>query len=249
VKLNRLNATPLYRQLYEQIKQRIEAGEWMPGQLIFSEMEFAEHYGVSRITVRQAVSDLVQEDLLHKVPGKGTFVSPRKVEPLNELSSFSENMVAQGCVPSYRVLRLETVIPPPGVASELRLPPGRTALLLQRLLLADGQPIGIQTAYYPSWVVDPSPVPITEELVSKSSVYHFLESHLGLTLWKAQEVVDVSAARAEEVKLLGLTRNAPVLVVRRTTLIEDQRPIERVTLVFRADKYRYRFDLYRKNRP
>jgi GntR family transcriptional regulator len=247
--INRLASTPLYIQLKNFITAQIERGDLKPGDRILSEPELEREHGVSRITIRQAISALVHDDKLYRVPGKGTYVASPKLEPLSEFTSFSENMAAKGLKASYRALEVEWLEAPPHIRDELRLGAGERVLYVHRLLLADGAPICIQRAYFPERFFRPIASQLTRELLGTTSIYSLLEHQLRLQLWKAEEIVEPARARREEVGLLGIPRDAPVLVVNRLSYLVSGEPVETVKLVFRGDKYRYRVDLFRRPRP
>ena len=243
--IDRQASTPLYVQLKDLIVTEIREGGLKPGDRVGSETELERAHRVSRITVRQAIGALVQEGELYRVPGKGTYVAPPKVAPLAAFTSFSENMAAQGLTPSYRVLAASWGDAPPWVREELRLGPAEQALRLDRLLLADGEPMCVQHGYYPERLLGAARDQLTPETLGATSLYWLLEHRLGLRLRKAEETVEPAIANREEVRLLGIPRDAPVLVVRRRSYLASGDPVETVKLVFRGDKYRYRVDVYR----
>ena len=147
--IDRRTSTPLYLQLKDAVVREIRDSALKPGDRVGSEAELERTHGVSRITVRQAINALVQEGALYRVPGKGTYVAAPKVAPLAAFTSFSENMAAQGLTPSYRLLATELVMPPADVRQELRLSERDRAWRIERLLFADGEPMGLQYGYYP----------------------------------------------------------------------------------------------------
>jgi GntR family transcriptional regulator len=249
VVIDRRTSTPLYLQLKDAILADIHQGLLQPGDRIGSEMELERLHQVSRITVRQAINGLVQDGELYRVPGKGTYVSARKVAPVAAFTSFSENMRSLGLLPSYRVIRADVCDPTPRVREELRLRETEQALRLERVLLADGEPIGFQRGYYPPAVLAGSGELMNAEHLGKSSLYDLFEQKLSLQLWRAEETIEPANAGGEEVELLAIPAGTPVLVVRRLSFLESGEPIETVKLVFRGDKYRYRVDLFRSQRP
>lgn len=243
--IDRRASTPLYVQLKDAISFQIRQGGLQPGDRVGSEAELERAHGVSRITVRQALGALTQQGEVYRVPGKGTYVAPTKVAPLAAFTSFSENMEAQGLIPSYQVLAVAWVEPPGRVRDELRLGLTEQAFFLERLLRANGEPIGIQRGYYPAHWLIPIRESLTPEILETTSFYRLLEQRLGLRLRKAEETVEPAIATREEVRLLGIPREAPVLVVNRLSYLVSGEPVETVKLVFRGDTYRYRVDLYR----
>jgi GntR family transcriptional regulator len=235
--------------LKEAILADIQQGLLRPGDRVGSETELERVHRVSRITVRQAINGLVQDGELYRVPGKGTYVSARKVTPVAAFSSFSENMRSHGLVPSYRVIWAGLCDPPSRVREDLRLGELEQAFRLERVLLADGEPIGLQSGFYPPVLLAGGDGLLTSEHLTRGCLYDLFEKKLRLQLWRAEETLEPAFAESKEVELLALPAGVPVLVVRRLSFLESGEPIETVKLVFRGDKYRYRVDLFRSQRP
>src|SRR6266542_3900565 len=132
---------PLYSRLRQAIRDRVISGEWKPGDQIPTIRQLGEVYGVSRITVVQALDSLAREGLLVRWQGKGVFVSqPRADAPRVPLLSFSEEAVGRGQMPGSRTLRLRREPATPGLIARLELKPHERVVLLERLRLVDGVP-------------------------------------------------------------------------------------------------------------
>lgn len=234
--LNARDPIPLYYQVSEELKARIEAGVYGVGDRIPPEPELKQLFKVSRATVRSAIQLLVSQGLLVKRPGKGTFVQAAKVtQHLNVITSWTETMLARGVKVETRDVRLEEKVPPPWVAEALHLKPGETAVEVYRLRFANDEPVSIMTNY-----LIPS---IGKRLMSigmvDESLYRILEGELGVTLATAHEVVRAVAATTEQAKCLGVRRGFPLIQVTRVTCGPDGQPIEYVTVTSRADRYQY----------
>src|SRR6266480_6637171 len=133
---------PRYYQLKEIMRERIRTGEWKPGDLIPSERELGEKYGISRMTARQAITDLVNEGLFYREQGKGTFVSRHKItQQLIRLTGFTEDIRARGQRPGAKVLSARMVPADETTAERLRIKPGLLICRLNRLRLADEEPL------------------------------------------------------------------------------------------------------------
>src|SRR5438309_9423594 len=125
---------PRYYQLKEIMRERVRAGEWQPGDLIPSERELGETYGISRMTARQAITDLVNEGLFYREQGKGTFVSQRKVtQQLMRLTGFTEDIRSRGQLPGTKVLSASMRPADETTAERLRIKPQEMIFCLQRL--------------------------------------------------------------------------------------------------------------------
>src|SRR5512140_559586 len=141
---------PRYFQLASILRDRITSGEFGEHQSIPAERQLEELYSVSRTTIRQALDLLVRQGFLYREHGRGTFVSPLKLQKgVSELTSFSEDMKKRGLVPGQKILQIGNVEPPAKVRSQLELPESVTQVLrIERLRLGDGVPMGLQTSYY-----------------------------------------------------------------------------------------------------
>lgn len=181
------------------------------GDAIPSERVLCERFGVSRMTVRQAVDALVVDGLLVREQGRGTFVAPVKVDLEPRLASFGEEMRRRGMVASSTVLAAEVVEATPDVADALDLAPGAALHHLHRVRHADGEPMAIEQ----TWV----PVDLVPGLLSAGppeSVYGELRGR-GLEPDWGEDTVAASEVDAQDAPLLGLRPGAPVLRVSRRT--------------------------------
>ncbi len=244
--LNRGNPIPLYYQLADAIKLRIEANEYAVGDSIPPEPELERRFRVSRVTVRNAIDLLVSQGLLVKRPGKGTFVRAAKVtQPLNVITSWTETMLARGMKVETAELRVEEKEPPVEVSKALGLPPGQAVVEIYRLRLANGQPISYMTNY----LVPSIGRPLMELGITGESLYRTLEEKLGVILATAEEIVEAQAADREQATRLGVKRGFPLIRVTRVTSDPEGVPIEYVTVVSRADRYQYSVHLAGRPRP
>ena len=142
------NALPKYYQLASILRQNIEDGEWEPRSPIPSERQLEQLYKVSRTTTREAIDHLVRQGYLYREHGRGTYVSPQKLQKgLMELTSFSEDLLKRGITPGQVILSLDWLVPSPNVLQKLELPAGTEVLCIKRLRLGDQTPIGLQTSY------------------------------------------------------------------------------------------------------
>jgi len=240
--LDKLASTPIYVQLRELLRHQVATGDLAPGMRVPSERELAERWGISRMTARLALSQLVELGHLRRVPGKGTFVEhPRVLQGLQTLTSFTEDMRLRGKVPGGRVLEQAIVKATPNVAARLDLPPGARVVKVCRVRLADNEPMSLETAFLPAgrfaWLV--------QEDLATQSLYDVLARRDVELAWSDQ-TVEASLARKTEADLLGIARRAPVLRIQRTTFDTTAQPVEHVQSVYRADRYTFRVTLIRK---
>lgn len=239
--INKNSHLPIYFQLEEIIKKRIDEEELKPGDFIPSEREFSEKYSISRMTVRQALNNLTNEGVLEKQRGRGTFVAYRKLEQsLKGLTSFSEEMLVRGMEPSSRTLGFEKIHASANVANRLQVNEGTQVYMIKRIRFADSIPMAYEMSYMP---VDLFP-DLTENVVSHS-LYTYVEQTLLLPISKASQSIEASLATKTESSLLHIKEKSPVLLFHRIGYLNNQRPFEFVKSIYRADQYKFFIDLDR----
>jgi GntR family transcriptional regulator len=232
--LNRDLATPLYHQIRDLLLDEIQNGGFSPGERIPSEADLEAKYKVSRITVRQAIQSLVQEGLLYRQQGRGTFVARPKVRhSLNTLTSFSRQMLDRGMTPSTKLIESEIVAARGLVQEALAVPDGTLVTKLRRLRLADEEVMGIQTAYIPV-----SLCPELADLIGDNiSLYDLLRRKYDLRPVRAIENYTAVLLEPYEARLLDQKQRQPALAAERITYLADNRALEYVTSILRADRY------------
>jgi GntR family transcriptional regulator len=229
---------PLYHQLQELLRSEIESGAWQAGQQLPNESKLAERFGVSKITVRQALQGLADLKYIRREHGRGTFVARRKFdEGPRELTSFTEEMRRHELVAGARILQQGVEEPEPRVAHALQLPAGARVFVLKRLRLAGGEPVTVQTAHIPADLVPGL------ELAAGASLYDVLQRQYHLFAARAKETYFASAADAGAAQLLEIAPGAPVFAVERITLLPYGKPFEFVLSVVRGDRYSIVLDL------
>jgi GntR family transcriptional regulator len=212
------------------LEQLIDA-ELSPGDAIPSERALVQRLGVSRVTVRQAIADLVETGALERVHGKGTYVTGPQVNSRLHLTSFSREMRDRGLSPASVVLSATEEPANHGVAQALRLRPGRPVICVKRLRTAEGAPMAYEVGYYPSALF---PGLLQREL---GSLYDVFASDYGVVASSGEQTVRAESADAHLARLLGIAKRAPLLVQERVTRAAE-RVIELSTSWYRADRYR-----------
>jgi GntR family transcriptional regulator len=214
---------------------RMLVGSAHPGTPAPSERELVQHFGVARMTVRQAMDSLVSEGLLERIPGRGTFVAkpPRMA---TSVTGFSFEAARRGQAPASETLLIRSEHAGPNVARTLGVDQGSGVIHWRRLRQTDGVPIAIQDIYLnssmlPDFLDEPLP----------PSLYEYLDDR-GLQPTWAEDMISAERASAQEAELLQIPEDDPVLVLRRRSLVEDV-VIEACRCVFRGDAYAMRIAL------
>lgn len=238
--LRRNHATPLHMQIFEALRLQIQNTELKAGENFPSERDLAEVYGVSRMTVRQALQRLRHEGLIYHERGVGTFVSGRKIDVhTRNLGGFSDEMLSLGIKPSSRVLQLKCITATEQVERDLNLKANEKVFHLERLRLADDEPMAVETTYLPANLC-----PALDKWdLTENSLYRILVENYNLQMNHAAESLEAAAATQFIAKQLGIKTGAPVLVVHRVVFSESNQPLESAHTTYRADRYRATFVL------
>ncbi|QFZ24105.1 GntR family transcriptional regulator [Saccharothrix syringae] len=224
---------PRYYAVKTELLWLIEAlGE---GTALPSERDLAERFSVSRVTLRQAVGELVMEGKLQRRQGSGTYVAPPKlVQPLS-LVSYTEGMRRQGVTPARGVITVEHLPADDVLARDLRVPRGDAVIHLERVLLADDERVGLESTYlsaarFPTLldVFDPT-----------TSLYACLRDRLGVEFTEAEERVETVLATPREALLIGTNPALPMLLLHRVSYDRDGAPVERGRSLYRGDRFSF----------
>jgi GntR family transcriptional regulator len=232
-------ASPKYQGIHDALLTLIESladGAGLP-----TERELCQTYGVSRSTVRQALAQLEVEQRIFRRQGKGTFVSRAKIEQRLELMSHTEGMRARGISPSSKLIDVRRIHADQEVATHLGLSPKSEVLRIERLRLADGDPIAIEVVFLSADRFDG----ITAALSDHASLYQLLSSNYGVELASAEETIEAVIAEGRDAGLLKCPPGMPLLMLSRRTLDTNGRPIEFVRSLYRGDRYRFQTGLQR----
>lgn len=233
--IDKESAVPIYLQLKRLIERQVINGSLQPHSRIPSERELSEQFDISRMTARRALLELTREGWIYTSVGKGTFVAEPKIsQSLQALTSFSEDMRARGLRPSAALLRHAMQPADDEVAAGLRIPAETTVLCVERLRMADVEPMALERAHYH--------FPGMEELLSSSldgSIYELLRERFRIIPTEAIQEFEARLATPPEQELLRVSAGAPVLTIARTTFDSAGRPFEFVRSVYRADRYRF----------
>ena len=232
--INRRSKIPLYQQLYEILRAKIVKGEWNPGDVIPPESELIEQYYVSRNTVRQVLDLLVQEGLIYRQRGRGTFVShPTLEQSMLRIISFTEDMHQRNFVPSTEVLSAKLIPSPKEIAGKLEITEGDQLAVIERLRLADGEPMSVEKSFL-AYQYCPN---IFRYDYARNPLRQVLERDYRIRLIHAKQIIRAVLASSALAELLDIHVPAPLLFFERVSYSQDLIPVEYLEIYYRADRY------------
>jgi GntR family transcriptional regulator len=210
-------------------------GSLPAGSPVTPERTLAEEFDTSRTTVRQALQELVIEGRLQRIQGKGTFVAKPKVAQSLQLTSYTEDMLAQGMQPMSKLLGLDYRDADEAIAARLAIPVGDPVLRIERLRLADGDPMAIERSHlsaerFPG---------LREHLLHHGSLYAALWEEYGVEPAESEENIETALASPAEAAFLGTDVGIPLLLLSRHSFDDRGEPVEWVRSVYRGDRYTF----------
>ena len=235
---NKQSAVPYYHQVKEAVKALIAGGELKPGDMLTSEFGLSEQLGISRLVVHRAYRELVTEGLLIRKRAKGTFVAPpmqRSYTVSGPLFSMTENLSADALEPSNKILLQELIASSEELRSELKLPVGVQVIHIRNLRFAKQLPFAIEDMHLS---FERFPALATLDL-NNASVYTQLEELYGALPQEALDLITAGSATAQEARLLGINKGAPVMRLKRISTDRLGLPVEYSKVVFHADRYQF----------
>ena len=231
----------LTRQRVLELIDQLRVGEAIP-----SERRLSGDLGVSRLTLRAALDELVRDGYLVRRHGSGTFVSEPKIAQQLTLTSFSEDMRRRGMTAGSRTIELRETHAGAAVGRALRLSPDERVVLIRRLRLADGEPMALETLHVPAELVPG----LTRELLEDASFYDLLEKRYGVVVESGVQSIEPTVTNEEESELLGVPLHSPAFLFERTSRTAEGDTVEFVRSLYRGDRYRLVAELsQRRDRP
>ncbi len=233
---------PLYEQLALDIRAQIDSGKYPAGSKLPSQRELSDEYGVSMVTVRQAISQLESDGILITKQGKGTFVAGDKVcQALGGLRSLSEVLIASGYQPSVSVDSFTMRPAPEYVSRDLQLEPGAMVLEVRRRHLVNEEPLAYAVIYLPESIA----ATLTREDLQRHPIYTIYEQTLGIRLGTATQRIRAVAATSSIAEALGIPEGTPTLSAQWVTRDSRGVPVEWINIFYRADMYEFVIEVHR----
>ncbi|AMK32617.1 MULTISPECIES: GntR family transcriptional regulator [Pseudomonas] len=231
------SATPLYLQLARNLEQAIHAGQWTADQALPSERTLSETLDISRVTARKALEVLLEQGLIHRIQGSGTFITPRLEQPLSRLSSFSEMLRMKGFVPSSQWLERSIGTPSNDELIRLGLSPTDQVVHLKRLRKADDIVMAVEVSTLPARLLgDPQAI--------GDSLYQHLD-RLGRPVVRALQHIRAINASDELAAQVGIAPGTAMLLMTRIGYLDDNTAIELTDTYCRNDYYDFVAELRR----
>jgi GntR family transcriptional regulator len=203
------------------------------GESIPSERQLTLDFGVSRLTVRAALDELVREGYLVRRRGSGTFVSEPKIAQELTMTSFTEDMRRRGMRPTSRTIELKTVPAGARLGRFLKVSPSEPTMVAKRLRLADGETMAIEMLHVPSALVPG----LTAKDLETQSFYELLSKRYGITIAGGVQQIEPTVTNEEESEALGVPLHSPAFLFERTSRSADGKTVEFVRSIYRGDRY------------
>ncbi|WP_134703753.1 GntR family transcriptional regulator [Ammoniphilus sp. YIM 78166] len=239
MKLNNSSQNPLYIQLKQIIKEDILRGKYKPGQQLPAESELCKTYGVSRITTRRAITDLVDEGILFSHQGKGTFVKQAKEKrELISVGSFSDLTLNSGKKPGSQILSSSIIQADETLAEKFKLFEGESLLKLHRLLFIDDEPFIIETSYYPLQFL-PN---IEKHIWESPSTYSILKNRYNIEIKRSSRTLEINFASDYEANIFHCDLGSPLFATEKLSYDQEDRPIHLSYSLYMSNKVIFTID-------
>ncbi|MDU7904545.1 MAG: GntR family transcriptional regulator [Peptostreptococcaceae bacterium] len=242
MKLVDKNSTiPLHIQLMKIIKEMIESGELKAGDSIMPERELCTIQNVSRMTVNKAIVNLVNEDFLYRVQGRGTFVAVRKEKNrFSSMQGFTEVMEQKGIHIKTDILSFEESEQDEYIRKELKIYEKNEMIYrVERLRYIEDEPFGLEISYIPKYIC----TNLENDLKTRNSLYSIINDVYNHKMKRAEQIIEPIMLTKEESKILKQCEGDLALKLKRTSYIDGDIPVEYTISIFRSDKYQYEITL------
>jgi len=244
-KLDKDVPIPLYFQLKEIIEEKITSGQLEPGDLLPSERELSDRYNISRPTIRQALQELVNEGLLYREKGKGTFVAKPKIKYgfIQRLTTFYEDMERKGYKLKTKIRKQEIREAPKRIAEKLNLKTDNKVIFLDRVRYIEEEPIVRVLNFVP---YEKCPGLIDIDLEDKS-LYKVMREEFGISYYRAEISLEPIIAEEYDAEILDIEEGAPIHLMEDITYDQNNEPMDYFESRFRGDKGKVKVELYNKD--
>lgn len=236
-KISKGNPLPLYYQIKEILQEMIDDEKLIPGKAIPPEREICDIQGVSRMTVNKAILELVNEGVLYRVQGKGTYVSePKQYQKISQLKGFTEEMKSKGYSTDTKILSFQIKKSTKRIKEILNIEDDCDEVIkIKRLRFIKEEPIAIETVWIAKYLFPD----LTEDMIEGNSLYSIFKNNYKYNLKKAEQTVEAKILTAYETEVLENPLNNLALLIKKIIYIGKEEPLEYTEAVYRSDKYKY----------
>lgn len=226
---------PIYYQLFKYYEKQIRSGCLQPGDALPTEMEIAERFDISRMTVRRAISELIATDMVYTQKGKGTFVARPKLDNVVfDLNNFYDEVRQKGMKPHAELLEARIIKADQKLARRLGIAVNTRCLYFRVIISANGEPLVYETKY----TVYTKQTPILESNLKDPSLSKLAAAHSDRIPSSSKKVLMVSKAFEEEAKVLGVSTGIPVFLMIQTIFDAENEIVAWGKSVYRGDRYK-----------
>ena len=241
-KIDKDSPIPLYYQLKNIIRELIENEEIKANETVPTERELCEYHGISRMTANKAIASLVNEGLLYRERGKGTFIVKNKEKhQLQNLLSFTEDMRRRGIRIDTKIISFQRKVPTKKLQHDLQLSNQQDVFEITRLRNVDGEPYAIEVASIPTMLCET----LTADMLDNNSLYEILETKFDLKFDYGQQTIEPVLVNDYESELLQVKQSTLALMFSRSTYSKSNIPIEVTKSIYRSDRYKVEITLKR----
>jgi len=231
--LNGEAVIPLYQQLMNQIEEKIAKGIYAPGERLQTETEMAKTYNVSIITVRKAISELIEKGLVDRKQGKGTFVTkPKFTKDVTKLLSFTEMCRRMNVKPGGKMLENKLIRPSEKILRQLELSEDSQVVYISRLRYADGEPMVIENNYFSMEYIQ-----LLGHNFEDNSLFEYLNETYNISVEASEKRIEICRAMNNEAKLLNVRKNDPLLLIKSIAYSKSNKPIYSGVQIINGERF------------
>ncbi|CAA7600774.1 GntR bacterial regulatory protein HTH signature [Acididesulfobacillus acetoxydans] len=234
--IDKNSVIPIYYQLAKLIREQIRRGEFKPGEALPTEIEIANRYEISRMTVRRSIAELVSEGMVYALQGKGTFVaSPKLDNVVFELNNFNREMAQRGLNFKTTLLQAKILRADDELKERFRLGEGTHRILhFRTVTAAEDERLSLENKY----IIYTKSKPLLESELNDPTLPGLIASHSDYLPVSAKKVLKAVVATNEEAALLGIAAGSPLFLVETTVFDPDLKPVGWSKSIYRGDRYK-----------
>ncbi|MBE6830910.1 GntR family transcriptional regulator [Clostridium sp. KNHs216] len=240
--IDKTKPIPLYYQIKEQIKEQIKSGELVPGDKLPTEQWYSQYYGVSRVTVRKTLGELISEGIIERMRGQGPVVSaPKFNRQLGRLTGLHEDLTSSGISATSRILSVKMIQANDVLAERMGIKENEDIISIYRVRYANKQPFAEQKIY----LRDRFCHGLDAYQLETNSLLKTLEGTFQLKIAHAEQVIDAVLPTKKQCENLDISDKTPLVRMKRTTFLQNGDAVEYTEIYYVSDRYNFSMKLYR----